>query len=138
MRCLRLLRYSFLIIAIQYAYCQDEHTTVHTLSLAPASARFEIVQSTLAAKWTFKLDKMTGVVSQLVKTKDDDPAWEVVPVVQLPQAPNTGVVRYQLFISGLASKFIFLINVDSGKTWQLQSFKDKTTGEESLVFVPFL
>ena len=36
-------------------------------TLQPADGRFEIVQSPLAAKWTFRLDRHTGQVDQLVK-----------------------------------------------------------------------
>jgi hypothetical protein len=59
-----------------------------------ATSRFEIIQSPLAARWTFLLDKYTGRVQQLVKTKDDDNAWETMMVIGLPKAPLEPKVRY--------------------------------------------
>lgn len=101
------------------------------------SARYRIVQSTLAAKGTFRLDMRTGHVSQLVQsTKDEDLTWEEMRVSGLPPAAESGD-HYQIFTSGIAAKFTFLINTDTGKTWQLQSTSDPTTKEDTYLWVPF-
>lgn len=44
-----------------------QETNRNQFSNTPESARFEIVQSQLAARFTFKIDKYTGVTFQLVE-----------------------------------------------------------------------
>jgi hypothetical protein len=103
------------------------------LTHVPADARFEIVQSELAVRWTFKLDKFTGAVFQLVATKDGGVAWDEVPRLRSrapdPVTPNR--VNYQIFISGMIARNMFLMNVNSGATWQLQG------GNDGVSWVPF-
>ena len=92
----------------------------HEQTLIPPESRFEILQSTLAAKLTLKVDKITGVVSQIVDTKEGGKTWQ--PIIKRPQQldkTEPGKVNYQVFTSGLAVKFTFLINVNTGATWQL-------------------
>jgi hypothetical protein len=114
---------------------QQDPTPIHSSTTVPANSRYEIVQSTLAARWLFKLDRQTGVVYQIVRTKDDDNVWEQMEVRGLPLAPAVGV-HYELFLSGLAAKFMFLMNLDTGQTWQLQSSTDAATKEEDFVWNP--
>ncbi|QBR00495.1 hypothetical protein [Paraburkholderia pallida] len=100
----------------------------------PVDARFEIVQSELAVRWTFKLDKFTGNVFQLVATKSGDLAWEEMPRFKsrVPDPVTPGRPNYQIFMSGIMAKNMFLMNVNSGATWQLQKGSDDTVG-----WVPF-
>jgi hypothetical protein len=95
----------------------------HQRTAAPSNARFEIVQSELAAKWTFRLDRFTGHVAQLVKAKSGEDAWEAMEVIGLPHVSSPMRARFQIFASGLAAKFTFLIDTDTGKTWVLVSSK---------------
>jgi len=112
------------IILLAAAGC-SEHPVVRE------SPRYRIVQSTLAAKWTFRLDMRTGHVAQLVQvTKEGDLTWEDMPIAGLPPAADNGE-HYQLFTSGIAAKFTFLMNTDTGKTWQLESIEDPATKEET-------
>jgi hypothetical protein len=55
----------------------------HQQTSSVPGARFEVLQSTLAAKWTFRLDRYTGRVWHLVRTNDDDNVWEEMPVMDL-------------------------------------------------------
>ena len=80
-------------------------------------ARYEITQSTLSAKSTFKLDKFTGRVWQMVRSKEDRPAWEEVPVIKAPKIAPGSNARFQLFISGVAARFTYLLDTVSGQTW---------------------
>ncbi len=95
----------------------------HEKTSVPPECRFEILQSSLAAKLTLKVDKFTGTVSQIVETIDGGKTWQ--PIANRPH-PNDktepGKVNYQVFTSGLAVKFTFLINVNTGATWQLVEF----------------
>jgi hypothetical protein len=52
------------------------------VSDAPAkSDRFQMVQSPMMARLTFKLDSYTGEIWQLVVDKRGVPKWEPVPVL---------------------------------------------------------
>ena len=66
---------------------QPENSDVHQSTVLPSNAQFEVVQSELAAKWTFLLDRFTGHVWQLVGTADNGNAWESVRVIGLPEIP---------------------------------------------------
>lgn len=106
----------------------DAHAPAQTS--APAESRFEIVQSNIAVMWTFKLDKYSGAVYQLVTNKNGDFTWELMD--RDSNAANTiivpGKVNYQIFTSGLAAKFTILMNVNSGASWLLtEDTKTKTS-----------
>jgi hypothetical protein len=107
-------------------YAEDEPSDVHQTTTTPSGARYEIMQSEIAAKWTFRLDRFAGRVYQLVKTKTGDYTWEEMEVVDRGTVSQPTRARYQLFASGIAAKFTFLIDADTGKTWLL------TTSNETL------
>ncbi len=118
----------------------QQPSDVHQQTTPPVNARFEILQSELAAKWTFRLDRFTGHVAQLVKTKDDDSTWEDMQVIGLPPVNQPGRARFQLFTSGLAARYTFLIDTDTGKSWVVVTAKSKSAdGSEYDVnrWVPF-
>jgi hypothetical protein len=50
---------------------QEMPTDVHQSSLVSSTARYEIVQSEVAARWTFRFDRFTGHISQIVHDTDD-------------------------------------------------------------------
>ena len=96
-----------------------EETNRHQFSSAPNTSRFQIIQSELAAKITLKIDKYTGRVYQLVQgTKGL--SWSLIAS---EKHPNDKVfenkVNYQIFTSGLAVRMTYLINVNTGASWQL-------------------
>jgi hypothetical protein len=103
----------------------QQTSDIHQQTTPPSNARFEIVQSELAAKWTFRLDRFTGHVAQLVHTKDNDNTWEDMRIIGLePVRPSTQA-RFQLFTSGIAAQHTFMIDTDTGNTWVLVSGKRK-------------
>jgi hypothetical protein len=114
---------------------EEDPTPIHSSTTIPASSRYEIVQSTLSVKWTFRLDKQTGAVYQIVRDKDDANPWERMEIHGLPPAAATGV-HYQIFLSGIVARFMFLMNLDTGKTWQLQHTTDTATKEETYAWEP--
>jgi hypothetical protein len=115
----------------------QDSTPVHAQTTAPLTSRFEMVQSTVVAKLTFKLDKCSGRVWQLVHTTADNFTWEGMFVSGLQQTScGPSGMHYQIFLSGIAAKFAFLIDTDSGATWQLLSRKDPQTKEEILDWIP--
>ena len=117
------------------AFAQESATPSHQQTSPPPNSRFEVIQSPLAAKWTFRLDRYSGRVWQLVKTKDDDNKWEEMPVVDRPK-PSAPKPRFQLFTSGLAARHTFLIDADTGKTWLVVTGKRKNTdGSEYEIYL---
>ena len=115
-------------------FSQVKDIKVHTSTTLANQARYEIVQSTLAARFTFKVDKVCGNIFQLVLNKNDDPIWEQMSVIKLPGCNNDGKVRYQLFLSGIAARHTFLMNTDTGKTWQVRSFTNQSGNETASWF----
>jgi len=114
----------------------------HDRTSAPPNASFEIVQSQIAARWTFRLDRFTGRVAQLSVDAADDSvvSWWDTPVVGLPQLENPTRARFQLFTSGIAAKHTFLIDTDTGKTWLMVNEHAKRangTEYEHIAWVPF-
>jgi hypothetical protein len=118
---------------------QQGPSEVHQQTTPPADARYEIVQSELAAKWTFRLDRFTGHVSQLVKTASDENTWEQMDVLHLPTITPTHA-RFQLFTSGLAARHTFLLDTSTGKTWVVVTGKRRRSDEtefEATYWQPF-
>ncbi|MBW2312511.1 MAG: hypothetical protein JRF35_15835 [Deltaproteobacteria bacterium] len=101
-------------------FAQDQEYPDNQTSTTPAETRYELVQSLIAAKGTFKIDKFTGNVYQLVKTSTGTISWDLIIKEKVKgEVIKQGKVNYQFFTSGLAMKFTFLLNVNSGQTWQL-------------------
>ena len=46
---------------------QDMPTSPHSSSTVSPSRKYEIIQSRLAARWTFRLDRMCGVATNWLK-----------------------------------------------------------------------
>ena len=104
-----------------------------------SGARVEVLQSTLAAKWTFRLDRYAERVWQRVRKKDDDNAREEMPLVDL-KVQASASPRFQLFTSGLAVRHTFLIDGDTGKAWLVVTSKRKQpdgTEHEHHAWQPF-
>jgi len=122
------------------ALIAQQTSDIHQQTSTPSNARFEIVQSELAAKWTFRLDRFTGHVSQLVKVKEGENAWEDMQVMGLSRIPAPARARFQIFTSGLAARHTYLIDTDTGKTWVLVSSKGSNpdgSEYESSAWQPF-
>ena len=115
-----------------------QSTNVHQSTTQPPDGRFEIVQSPLAAKWTFRLDRHRGNVDQLVETQDGALTWQDMFVIDLPEMSSTRKARFTIFASGIAARFTFLIDNQIGKTWILNSLWDTEEGSDQLVgWIPF-
>jgi hypothetical protein len=103
----------------------QQTSDVHQRTASPPNARFEIVQSELAAKWTFRLDRFTGHVAQLTVNKLGENVWEEMQVIGISQSPAPLRAHFQIFTSGIAAKHTFMIDTDTGKTWVVTSSKGK-------------
>lgn len=97
-------------------------------------SRFVIVQSPIAVKLTFKLDTFTGNVYQLVVDSTGNNLWQHM-TTQFTLSPDTkypDTKNYSLFVSTLAIRYTFLVNTNTGTTWQL--VEDSNT--KTLSFAP--
>ncbi len=116
-----------LFLSVQF-YAQDRQA----VSTQMNNARFEVIQSPIARRYTFFLDKVEGKVYQLVQTRTGGDSWEEMTVY--PKDNNTYTEpAYQIFIGGFAAADMFLINTKTGRTWVLvkeDDDGDKTFWEE--------
>jgi len=106
-----------LVLTIGHGWAQE--TVNHQYSSAPESSRFQVVQSDHGARFTFNIDKYTGSVFLLVKG-ESGLTWQLIDSEKQPHdetIPNQ--VNYQLFTSALGIRYTFLINVNTGITWEL-------------------
>jgi len=115
----------FLTVVVVTANAQDLLNNAHQSTIPPPNARFEIVQSELTVRWTFLLDRFSGVVSQLMFFGDDSIFWGFLEVTPLPTSSKHPHPHFQIFTSGIAAKNTFLIDTDTGFTWALVTL-DKT------------
>ncbi len=116
------------------SHAQSKDVNIHTSTTSGNNSRYEIIQSTLAARWTFRVDKVCGNISQMVLNKDEELIWQQMVILGLPKCTQDGKNRYQVFTSGIATRHTFLMNTESGKTWQVRSMKDKDGDEFSAWF----
>lgn len=116
----RVLLYLLAALWAGSAWSQEVSSSGHQRSDSPADARFEIVQSPLVARGTFKLDKYTGTVSVLIQTQAGRFGWQVMHRAEHPLDKTIpGKVNYQIFSSALTAKATFLVNVNTGASWVL-------------------
>ena len=118
---------------------QADLSNVHQSTNPSSESRFEVVQSQLAARWTFRLDRYTGEVMQLLLNEQKENTWHKIPVQDLPRLKNPNRPRFQIFTSGLAARHTFLLDTFTGKTWTLifDSIPTKEGEMEAIVFKPF-
>jgi len=99
----------------------------------PQNARYEIVQSQLVRRNTFRLDRFAGNVAQLTSGLLGM-MWEEMYIRDFPKIEQPTEARFQLFTSGLMARDTFLIDTKTGKTWQLQL----RTEDNVLIWEPLL
>ena len=87
------------------------------------SGRFEIIQSPLEKKYTFKLDKKTGETWHL-QGNIKSIHWHKMPTIADDINYEEHNINYQIFLGGDDLNDCFLINIHTGKTWVL--LPDKT------------
>lgn len=105
-----------------YAQGLDEHNLRdHEATLLPTDARYAFVQSHIAVSGTYKLDRYTGDVYQLIEKSDGNLAWDKLFRLAHPddKGQKEGVANYQLFLSGIQMRLTFLMNVRSGAMWEI-------------------
>nr|WP_199001864.1 hypothetical protein [Flavobacterium sp. ASV13] len=107
-----------IFITLSFSAFSQQNGTNQATSLC--NGHWEFFMSDVAAKYTFKVDKFTGDVYQFVQKEDKTYTWQFIE----KETSNRDIVKqdsinYQLFSSGLGIRFTFLLNINSGLTWQL-------------------
>jgi len=130
--------FSDLSASVSWEVTNLEQTVKGLKSAILQPTRYEVIQSALAAKWTFRLDRFTGKVCQLVETSSKGLAWEEMLVRDLPEMdPTEKQVRFQLFTSTIAARHTYLIDLLTGNTWTPVSVTDDTGKETDIYWRPF-
>lgn len=96
--------------------------------------RWEIVQSEIARRYTYKLDKYNGDVYQLVKKSNGDNTWQkLYRAGDKYDKKEDGKINFQLFLGGFSAQDQFLINIHTGETWGF--YEDSDTKEIYLGYI---
>lgn len=116
-----LLLNAFIIKAQEDVTIMSNYDKTYIPATTNSYGRFEIIQSNMLAMQTFKIDKISGFICNLAMREDSTYTWDPVEVEQSKynvKKPN--VINYQLYISGIAARYCFLLNINNGLTWQLK------------------
>lgn len=88
-------------------------------SSAPAlGARYEVIQSPINIRDTFRFDRWTGLTDILVGQDDAALVWRQVNHEDVTPVSATGP-RFQLTLSAVAAKGAYLVDTTTGRTWIL-------------------
>ena len=86
--------------------------------------RWEFFMSEIAVRVSLKIDKFTGEVFQLVQRANGTLTWEVIAKENNSKdIKKQDSINYQLFSSGLGIRHTYLLNTNTGLTWQLVESK---------------
>ena len=112
----------FVIASLPSLAQMEDYTYVST---SQTGGRFEIIQSPKARRLTFKLDKYTGDIFQLVRNEEKELVWRKLLNFELdllniflPEKVEEKI-SYQLFMGGMAISDCFLLNIHNGDTYRL-------------------
>lgn len=99
----------------------------NSVSSSLLGGKYELVQSDIVARLTFKIDKYNGRVWQIVEKSDGSYSWDMIEKEESKNDVKIeNKINYQFFMSGLAVRFSYLINVNTGIVWQVVEKKDKS------------
>ena len=92
-----------------------------TATSIPDNGRFQVLQSSLTAKVTIKLDKYNGSSWRLVTNNKGEWAWKEISRSKhlLDTKRNKDKVNYMIYTSGLDADFTMMTNINTGATWYL-------------------
>ncbi len=94
-------------------------------STSLCGGHWEIFLSSISLRITFKIDKYTGAVFELVQQYDKTLTWQFVGKdVRSTDVQKADTINYQLFTSGLGSGYTFLMNTNTGLTWKIVTIEN--------------
>ena len=119
-----LFTFSFGQLLIAQSNGRQETTTTY-----PEKGRYEVITSSIAVRDTFLLDRETGETWVLTESSKSNYVWQKLTrqanLKEILPEGFTGAA-YQIVISGIAAKDIFLVNTITGATWTLYEDKKGT------------
>ena len=111
------MRKTITVLAISLLFPLGMFAQTNQSTSAPHDGRCEIIQLQLAARNTFRLDRFTGNIAQLISVAGGRMNWSYMTINGLPSIERPTRARFQIFTSGHAVRFTFLIDTDTGNTW---------------------
>ena len=132
----RILVFVCFVMMSLYGFAQLEHHP--SVSTSQTGGRYEIIQSPIARILTLKLDKYTGMVYELVESKNQSSCvWYLIsnPTLDIrdkylsenEKNKMKDKICFQLFMGGIALKDCFLLDLIYGDTYKL--CRDTDTGQ---------
>jgi hypothetical protein len=112
-----MLRLGIAVILLHRAVSAQEYMPLPDRSAVPSNGRYEIVQSPVLTRLTFKLDRFTGNNWQLVVGTDGVYSWQPTPVEGLSSVSMPTAPRFQIFLSGRMGFYTYLLDCQTGQTW---------------------
>jgi len=115
-------KYFFILILICSFDIYSQDIEIHqAIKTSQTGGRHEIVQSEISSVFTFRLDKHTGKVYLYMKLPElEQPTW--LELTRSNMENDTVIpdkINYQLFLGGKSLLDCFLLNINSGTTWNL-------------------
>lgn len=93
-------------------------TTYQAVSTSQVGGRYEILQSEISRRLSFKLDKYTGIVYECEDQTKNSCGWKEIKRAPSPSdVPIQDQINYQLYLGGHLSLDCFLINIHTGTMW---------------------
>ena len=118
----------FLLFAFMQIISAQSNGRQETTTSYPEKGRYEVITSSIAVRDTFLLDRETGDTWVLTESKSGyvwDKLYRKANLREILPDGFTGAA-YQIVISGIAAKDIFLVNTITGATWTLYEDKKGT------------
>ena len=118
MRFLRFLLFLFVAVVLTSASLAAQERPASTSSAVPDTVRYQVVQSPMLAKLTFRLDRFTGDTWQFVEKAGGGFTWQRIQRIDVANDTKVnGKVNYQIFLSGILAQVTVLINTNTGASW---------------------
>jgi hypothetical protein len=116
MRFLQFLLFVTVILTSVSSAVQERSAS--TPSVVPDPARYQVVQSLILAKLTFRLDRFTGATWQFAKKAGDGYTWQQIRRIDvINDTKLNSKVIYQIFLSAIRALVTVLINTNTGASW---------------------
>ena len=126
---MKILLLSVLVFFSSLTFAQGITVKPNFQTEPPQNSRFEMIQSGIGARFTYRLDKFTGRVWQYVKGANDEDGWQEMIISPKPTASSKP--KFQIYLSGIGARYSFLIDNDNGNTWVIVAIKLKDGSDGS-------
>src|ERR1043166_6001548 len=107
---------ALLLLFYVSAPSQELRVEPHNSTDVTPDSRFQLIQSSLTVKNTFRLDRYFGILCVLTANAKGELSWSAIlrltHDIASPAYPNK--VNFQAFTSGLAVRYTYLMNVNTG------------------------